>query len=166
MSDAAPIEHLSGLTVGDFTAADEPLRLFAEWLTDATRTEPADPNAMVMEVGAWEVRKKLQSFTEEAHVSKEIFKANTLTLGAYFADYSATDFWNLGNTELMTYENRPRLVDVALNNGDKVSKYGLTSEAGFIDSSSWNGRNSALYTSRKYVIVSVITVNPKNEINI
>ena len=110
----------------------------------------ADPNQMVMEVGAWEVRKKLQSFTEEAHVSKEIFKANTLTLGAYFADYSATDFWNLGNTELMTYENRPRLVDVVLANGDKVSKYGLTSEAGFIDSSSWNGRNSALYIADEW----------------
>ena len=109
-----------------------------------------DPSQMVMEVGAWEVRKKLQSFTEEAHVSKEIFKANTLTLGAYFADYSATDFWNLGNTELMTYENRPRLVDVALSNGDKVSKYGLTSEAGFIDSSSWNGRNSALYIADEW----------------
>nr|MDP9125648.1 TonB-dependent receptor [Pseudomonadota bacterium] len=110
----------------------------------------ADPNQMVMEVGAWEVRKKLQSFTEEAHVSKEIFKANTLTLGAWFADYSATDFWNLGNTELMTYENRPRLVDVALSNGDKVSKYGLTSEAGFIDSSSWNGRNTALYIADEW----------------
>ena len=110
----------------------------------------ADPNQMVMEVGAWEVRKKLQSFTEEAHVSKEIFKANTLTLGAYFADYSATDFWILGNTELMTYENRPRLVDVALDNGDKVSKYGLTSEAGFIDSSSWNGRNTALYVADEW----------------
>ena len=110
----------------------------------------ADPNLMVMEVGAWEVRKKLQSFTEEAHLSKEIFKANTLTLGAYFADYSATDFWNLGNTELMTYENRPRLVDVALSNGAKVSKYGLTSEAGFINSSSWNGRNTALYIADEW----------------
>ena len=109
-----------------------------------------DPNQMVMEVGAWEVRKKLQSFTEEAHVSKEVFKANTLTLGVYFADYSATDFWDLGNTELMTYENRPRLVDVGLSNGDKVSKYGLTSEGGFIDSSSWNGRNSALYIADEW----------------
>jgi len=109
-----------------------------------------DPGQMVMEVGAWEVRKKLQSFTEEAHVSKEIFKANTLTLGAYFADYSVTDFWNLGNTELMTYSARPRLVDVALSNGDKVSKYGLTSGAGFIDSSSWNGRNTALYIADEW----------------
>ena len=48
MSDAAPIEHPSGLTVGDFTAADEPLRLFAQWLDDATRSEPADPNAMAV----------------------------------------------------------------------------------------------------------------------
>ena len=48
MSDAAPIEHQSGLTVGDFTAAAEPLRLFAQWLDEATRSEPADPNAMAL----------------------------------------------------------------------------------------------------------------------
>src|SRR4249919_2106632 len=48
MSDAAPIEHPSRLTVGDFTAADEPLRLFGQWLEDATGREPADPNAMAL----------------------------------------------------------------------------------------------------------------------
>ena len=34
MSDTAPIEHRIGLTDGDFTAADEPFRLFARWLDD------------------------------------------------------------------------------------------------------------------------------------
>jgi pyridoxamine 5'-phosphate oxidase len=48
MSEAAPIENQSGLTVGDFTAADEPLRLFGQWLEEATRSEPADPNAMAL----------------------------------------------------------------------------------------------------------------------
>jgi pyridoxamine 5'-phosphate oxidase len=48
MSDTAPIEHPSGLTVDDFTAADEPSRLFTRWLDDATKTEPADPNAMAV----------------------------------------------------------------------------------------------------------------------
>ena len=48
MTDAAPIEHPSRLTVGDFTAADEPLRLLTQWLDDATRSEPADPNAMAL----------------------------------------------------------------------------------------------------------------------
>jgi pyridoxamine 5'-phosphate oxidase len=46
MSDAASIDRTSPLTVGDFTAADEPLRLFGEWLEQATRSEPNDPNAM------------------------------------------------------------------------------------------------------------------------
>ena len=46
MSDAAPIDRTAGLTVGDFTASDEPLRLFAEWLEQATKSEPNDPNAM------------------------------------------------------------------------------------------------------------------------
>jgi pyridoxamine 5'-phosphate oxidase len=33
---------------GDFTEADEPLRLFEAWFEEATRTEPADPNAMAL----------------------------------------------------------------------------------------------------------------------
>ena len=33
---------------GDFTEADEPVRLFKAWFEEATRTEPADPNAMAL----------------------------------------------------------------------------------------------------------------------
>jgi len=46
MSDAASMDRTTPLTVGDFTAADEPLRLFGQWLEEATRSEPNDPNAM------------------------------------------------------------------------------------------------------------------------
>ena len=42
MADTKPIEHPSWLTSGDFTAADEPVRLFAAWLKDATASEPED----------------------------------------------------------------------------------------------------------------------------
>jgi pyridoxamine 5'-phosphate oxidase len=48
MSDSAPIEHPIWLTAGDFTEADEPLRLFAAWFAEATRGEPADPSAMAL----------------------------------------------------------------------------------------------------------------------
>jgi len=48
MSDTVPIEHPSWLTSGDFTAADEPLRLFAAWLENATASEPRDPTAMTL----------------------------------------------------------------------------------------------------------------------
>jgi pyridoxamine 5'-phosphate oxidase len=46
MSDTAPIEHPTWLTSGDFTQADEPLRLWQAWFDEATRAEPRDPNAM------------------------------------------------------------------------------------------------------------------------
>ncbi len=48
MSDTVPIEHPTWLTSGDFTAADEPLQLFAAWLRDATGSEPRDPTAMTL----------------------------------------------------------------------------------------------------------------------
>jgi pyridoxamine 5'-phosphate oxidase len=48
MSDAAPIEHPAWLTGGDFTEAEEPLRLFAAWFTDARRAEPVNPEAMTV----------------------------------------------------------------------------------------------------------------------
>src|SRR5262249_31375189 len=48
MSDTAPIRHPGWLTTGDFTDADEPLRLFAAWYDDARQAEPADPEAMAL----------------------------------------------------------------------------------------------------------------------
>jgi pyridoxamine 5'-phosphate oxidase len=46
MSKSVPIEHPTRLTSGEFTEADEPLRLFAAWFDEATRSEPRDPTAM------------------------------------------------------------------------------------------------------------------------
>ncbi len=48
MSDAASIEYPAGLTGGDFTAADEPLRLFAAWFAEAKSSEPVNPEAMTL----------------------------------------------------------------------------------------------------------------------
>jgi pyridoxamine 5'-phosphate oxidase len=37
-----------GLTSGDFTESAEPFRLFSEWLADATKSEPNDPNGVAL----------------------------------------------------------------------------------------------------------------------
>jgi pyridoxamine 5'-phosphate oxidase len=47
MSHTAPLEH-QGSSTGDFTEAQEPLRLFAAWFEDARKAEPADPEAMAL----------------------------------------------------------------------------------------------------------------------
>jgi pyridoxamine 5'-phosphate oxidase len=46
MSDSAPIETPKELTSGDFTEAEEPLRLFAAWFEEANRSEPSLAEAM------------------------------------------------------------------------------------------------------------------------
>lgn len=38
----------TGLTENDFTLSAEPYALFAQWLNDATTTEPNDPNALAL----------------------------------------------------------------------------------------------------------------------
>src|SRR5262245_6112435 len=45
MSNSA-IQHPKGLTSGDFTEAEEPLRLFATWFEEANRSEPSLAEAM------------------------------------------------------------------------------------------------------------------------
>jgi len=42
------MEPQNPLTSGDFTEAAEPFRLFAEWLAEAEKSEPNDPNAMAL----------------------------------------------------------------------------------------------------------------------
>lgn len=48
MSDTVPIEHQTGLRTGDFTEAEEPLRLFADWFEEAKKSELNDPEAMAL----------------------------------------------------------------------------------------------------------------------
>jgi pyridoxamine 5'-phosphate oxidase len=46
MTDTTFIKHPAPLTSGDFTQAEEPFALFAEWFAEACKAEPNDPNAM------------------------------------------------------------------------------------------------------------------------
>jgi pyridoxamine 5'-phosphate oxidase len=48
MTDTTSIKHPTPLTSGDFTAAEEPFALFAEWFAEACKSEPNDPNAMAL----------------------------------------------------------------------------------------------------------------------
>src|SRR3954452_19464516 len=48
MTDTTDIKHPIPLTSGDFTEAQEPFALFAEWFAEACKSEPNDPNAMAL----------------------------------------------------------------------------------------------------------------------
>jgi pyridoxamine 5'-phosphate oxidase len=46
MTDTTFIKHPTPLTSGDFTQAEDPFALFAEWFAEAVKAEPNDPTAM------------------------------------------------------------------------------------------------------------------------
>jgi pyridoxamine 5'-phosphate oxidase len=48
MAQLDSMEDRNLLTSGNFTEADEPFRLFADWLEEATAAEPNDPTAMAL----------------------------------------------------------------------------------------------------------------------
>ena len=48
MAQVESMEDRNPLTSGNFADAEEPLRLFAAWLEEATRSEPGDPTAMAL----------------------------------------------------------------------------------------------------------------------
>jgi pyridoxamine 5'-phosphate oxidase len=48
MAETPPIEDRQELTAGDFTQADEPLRLFSAWFEEAQRSELSDASAMTL----------------------------------------------------------------------------------------------------------------------
>ena len=48
MTDTTSIKDPTPLISGDFTAAEEPFALFAEWFAEAVKSEPNDPTAMAL----------------------------------------------------------------------------------------------------------------------
>ena len=116
-------------------------------------------NQQVVQAGLWAVEKQLKSFTDELHVSKELFKGNTLTVGGYFADYSSHDVWYLGNSHLMTAQSQASLINVTLNNGVVVSKNGTDGPVNFAPVASYDGRNTAGFISDEWQINDKIKVD-------
>jgi outer membrane receptor protein involved in Fe transport len=113
-------------------------------------------STQVISAGAWAVVKKLQSFTNDFRISRDLSQDNTLTLGAYFSDYSSADVWSLGNNFLFTLDpHGGRLVDVTLNGNPSgtdavLSRNGQLSGAFFNLNAHYNGQNTAVLVADEW----------------
>jgi outer membrane receptor protein involved in Fe transport len=106
----------------------------------------------VMVAGFWVVRKDIDSFTDEVRLSRELFKGNTLTVGAYYANYSSKDRWYLGNNMLLTAEPNARRIDVALDNGVEVTRDGFVGASFFSVNADYDGDNIAGFIADEWEI--------------
>lgn len=105
--------------------------------------QPVAGDQQVMEAGFWVVDKKVESFTNELRISRELFPGNTLTIGSYFADYEARDQWHLGNDMLITAEPNARRIDIELDNGVRVTRQGFSGASFFSLDATYDGQNIA-----------------------
>jgi outer membrane receptor protein involved in Fe transport len=117
------------------------------------------PNQQVVQAGLWAVEKKLRSFTDEFRVSKDIGNNNTVTAGAYVANYSSHDVWYLGNSHLMTATSNAKLINVKLNNGVVVSNNGTDGNVFYAPNASYNGDNTAFFVADEWRINDRIKVD-------
>ncbi|MFK3738347.1 TonB-dependent receptor [Massilia sp. TN1-12] len=113
----------------------------------------------VVQAGLWAVEKKLRSFTDELRVSRDIGRDNTLTVGAYYADYTSRDTWYLGNSHLMTATPNARLIDARLDNGVIVSNRGTDGNVNYAPVASYDGDNKAVFIADEWRINDRIKVD-------
>lgn len=118
-----------------------------------------DPNQQVVQAGLWSVEKKLSSFTDEFRISRELFKDNTLTVGAYYANYKSDDVWYLGNSHLMTATPNASLINVSLTNGVIVSKNGVDGNVFYAPVAAYKGNNKALFIANEWKLSDQLKVD-------
>lgn len=116
-------------------------------------------NTQVVQAGLWAVEKKLKSFTDELRISREWLPNNTVTVGAYFANYTADDTWYLGSSHLMTATPNARLINVKLNNGVVVSNNGKDGPVFYAPNAAYDGSNTAFYVSNEWQVSDRIKVD-------
>lgn len=125
-----------------------------------TGTPFTNLNQQVIQIGVWDVDKKLNAFQDEARISHEIFHGNTLTGGVYFTDYHDHDVWFLGNNQLMTVQNNAQPLAVTLDNGvQATSPDGIVSPVNTALDNHYDGRNVAGFISDTWRITEKLKVD-------
>jgi hypothetical protein len=99
-----------------------------------TNGQSADMNQNVTVQNPEYIHKKIQSASNEFHLSKELFEGNTLTLGNYTAVYSENHTEADGLNQLLQAKNNPNPIVVSLSDG--TNTYALTDSQGLF----WNSQ--------------------------
>ncbi|MGC1304939.1 MAG: TonB-dependent receptor [Caulobacteraceae bacterium] len=125
-----------------------------------TGTPLANLNQQVIQIGVWDVDKRLNAFQDEARITREIFQGNTLTVGVYFTDYHSHDVWYLGNNQLMTVQNNATPLQVTLDNGvQATSPDGIVSPVTTALDNVYDGQNVAGFLSDSWKLTDKLRVD-------
>ncbi|WP_088330510.1 TonB-dependent receptor [Lacimicrobium sp. SS2-24] len=110
-------------------------------------------DTLVQQIGRWVVRKQIESFTNDLALAKQ-FDALKWTVGLYTSNFSANDWWSIGN---QSYH-------VVAPGGENLTGIDCNDNA---DSCSWNydinstgdGSTRAFYTAFEYAVSQDLTLD-------
>ncbi len=78
-------------------------------ITGAITGRPIGDNEYIQQFGAWEVRKDIESFTNDLSLAKA-WARGKVTVGYYSANASTDEFWSLGNGKYQVVESGGEVV--------------------------------------------------------
>ncbi|MGC1548076.1 MAG: TonB-dependent receptor plug domain-containing protein, partial [Rhodanobacter sp.] len=99
-----------------------------------TNGTPANMNENVTVQNPEYIHKRIESASNEFHISKELFEGNTLTVGNYTAVYAESHSEDDGLNQLLQAKSNPNPIVVNLSNG--TNTYQLTDGQGLF----WNSQ--------------------------
>jgi len=100
------------VNVGDLLAdpATDPNAVVTGALTGSVTGRMIDPAEYIQQFGAWEVRKEIDSFTNDLSLAKQ-FDNTKVTVGYYTSSASVDEMWSLGNAKYHVVESGGEVVD-------------------------------------------------------
>lgn len=142
--------------VGDLLAdpATDPGAVVTGPITGAVTGKAVSDDAYIQQLGLWEVRKDIESFTNNLAFTGE-FTDSSLTLGYYVATTSVDEWWSLGNQKYYLVEQGGERVD------------GIACNDASVDSCGWNydidatgdAQSQALYLAYSYHLTDALTAD-------
>ncbi len=108
--------------------------------------------------GFWVVRKDIESFSNDVALEWKT-DSNTLTVGAFFSEFSSQDQWNLGNNQLLTARSNAERLDLTLADGRQVTRNGFALGSFFNVNAAYDGRDVAVYAVDEFQITPELRID-------
>lgn len=132
----------------------DPLAVITGPITGSVSGRAIADSEYIQRFGAWEVRKDIESFTNDLSVARR-WDRGSVTVGLYAADVSVDEFWSIGNHKYEVVESHGEIVT------------GIACNEPGVDSCNWNydidasgdARTTAVYAAGTFDVTDRLTLD-------
>ncbi len=123
-------------------------------LTGRVTGDPIGADRYIQRFGAWEVRKDIESFTNDLSLARG-WDRGRLTVGLYTANTSTDEFWSLGNAKYHVVESGGEVIDGIACNEPDVDACGFNYD---IDATG-DATTTAAYAALEWDLTDAVTLD-------